>query len=52
LSAAQAERSGKPSKNGRPIATAPARKNARRFTGVRRVFGKREKELPSGADGS
>jgi len=49
LSIAHAERSGNPSKKGKPMATAPARKNARRLTGVRRVKGNRDGALPSGA---
>jgi hypothetical protein len=52
LSAAQAERSGKPSKNGKPMATAPARRKARRFTGLRRVNGSGLRELPSGVERS
>ena len=38
---AQAERSGNPSRNGRPIATVPApRRNARRLIAVRRALGR------------
>jgi hypothetical protein len=49
---AQAERSGKLSKNGSPTATAPARKKARRLTAWRRWNGNRDKLLPSGAENS
>jgi hypothetical protein len=50
LSAAHAERAGKPSKKGRPTATAPARKKARRFTVRRGGKPSAAKELPSGAE--
>jgi hypothetical protein len=48
--AAHAERSGNPSKKGRPIATAPARKNARRLTAAGRAKGGRAGEPPSGEE--
>jgi hypothetical protein len=49
VSAAHAERVGRPSRNGSPIATAPpARKKARRLMAVRRVNGSGEKVLPRG----
>ena len=49
-SAAHAERSGSPSKNGSPTAIAPARRNARRLITARRVKGKGLSPLPSAAD--